>query len=1220
MTATKWLVMGLCVGMGTGCSGGDGASAGAPEPATTSEGLGTGPDLTVTEIRGPASVRVSESFTATVKVCNAGTQSVPSGTSVELYLSVRDTLTWPPAGPAGSDQRPIGMASLQLPLEAGQCSSVAVQGYAALPASATGSGRYFLGAVADATQMVAESNESNNTFAKSAIGVGDLADLVITELSGPPSVSPNTAFNVSVKVCNQGTMPAGQSTTQFFLSTDTVLSPTGPGAPPMDQSPLGSVQTPWLVAGECARRVVSLYPNLPPAGLGATAYYLGAIVDDPGSVPELREDNNAFAVDRIGVGSLPDLVITALTSPASVQSGQSLTATVRVCNQGTTPSNGSSVQLYLSTDAVLTPMGSAPPPSDQSPLGSTWLPTLSPGSCTTRSVSGNAWLPPAATGDGAYYLGAIVDDPASVQELREDNNTFVKAFIGVGNRPDLVITSVTGPASVSSGQSFIATVTACNQGTQASPSTNAQVYLARTSSLQPMGPGVPLSTQAPAGLIPFPSLNVGQCLTRSASVYAVSLPPQQSQGDDGLFLGAIIDDPASVPELREDNNVYAQSRIGVGNRPDLVITDMTAPASVQPGQSLTATVTVCNQGTQPSPSTNTQVYLSTSPSLVTMYPPSVEQAPLGMVQTPGLNPGACATRTLTANAYPPPAATPGVPLFIGAIVDDAASVQELREDNNTFAKGLIGVGMLPDLVVTAMTTPTSVQQGQSFSASVTVCNQGTSSAGPANVQLLLSVDDVLTPMSMGGYPASDQSPLGMVSMPSLSPGACSTRSATVSAWLPPDAQGEGGYYVGAIVDDPASIMELREDNNAFVKGLVGVGNRPDLVVTALSVPESLRPGLTFAASATVCNQGTANSPVTQLQVLISVDSSLTSMVGPSGPPSDQSPAGDVSVPSLSPGQCVVRSLTGTAMLPPDAQGEGTYYVGAMVDAFLGVPELREDNNTFVKGLVGVGNRPDLVVTSLTSPASVLSGQGFTTNVTVCNIGTMPTSQSVNVLVLLSTDATLTPMMGTTGGPAPTDQAVVAGFSVPALAAGSCLTQPVAGWASLPPDAQGDGAYYLGAIVDDSASLQELREDNNTFVMGRIGVGNRPDLVVSSLSGPTSVALGTTLSASVKVCNQGTMASPASIVALLLSVDTVLSPEPSPAGPAYDQRLVGTLNIMGLSPGACITSSVSGPAYLPADATGPGAFYLGAFVDPGQSVLELREDNNTWATSLIQVTQ
>ncbi|WP_275899254.1 CARDB domain-containing protein, partial [Pyxidicoccus caerfyrddinensis] len=137
------------------------------------------------------------------------------------------------------------------------------------------------------------------------------------------------------------------------------------------------------------------------------------------------------------------------------------------------------------------------------------------------------------------------------------------------------------------------------------------------------------------------------------------------------------------------------------------------------------------------------------------------------------------------------------------------------------------------------------------------------------------------------------------------------------------------------------------------------------------------------------------------------------------------------------------------------------------------------------------------------------------------------------------------------------------------------------------------AYHLGAVVDPSNNRQELIEDNNSSSGYRIGVGNRPDFVITSVTGPTSVQDGQPLTAQVTVCNQGTNSGD-SQVELYLSADAIIRTNTTP-GPMEDS-FVGNAPTGWLMQGQCATVSIQGSAWLPPPGL-QGAYHLGAVVDP-----------------------
>ncbi|WP_338869618.1 CARDB domain-containing protein [Myxococcus stipitatus] len=1241
--ATGWWVLGMLATGSVGCSGGETPS-GEPAPGTASSGLSQGADLVITEMDVPPSLRVGSYPTpamASVRVCNQGTDPTPS-TRAHLYVSMDVTLTPMSQGPV-TDQSPLGIVDVP-PLGPGQCATRSTPIQAALPPDAQGMvGGYYVGAIVDEQGSVVEQREDNNTFVKGLVGIGDGADLVVTAIRVPESLRANgpgtSSVPATVTVCNQGTMSTPSTTVNLYASMDDVLTAAAPGPGPgypaaTDQVFLGSVPVQWLDPGQCRTSATSIWPMLPPDAQGMSgAYYVGAIIDEQGSVPELREDNNIFVKGLVGMGQGADLVVTDIVTPASFRAntgGSQTPATVTVCNRGTESAPMSRVQLYVSMDAELTPMGPGfgYPPTDQAPLGMVEIPYLSPAQCATQST--NLWpvLPPDSMGqNGSYYVGAIVDEQGSVPELREDNNIFVKGRVGIGQGPDLVVTAMETPANLrSNGPATPATVTVCNQGTEPSPSGNVSLYVSMDAELTPMvpGQGFPAMDQSFLQSFPFPGLPSGQCKTLSTTFWPVI--PADAQGMEGAYyLAAIIDEQRVVPELREDNNIFVKGLVGIGQKSDLVITEVKVPESLRangPGGVSTVTVKVCNQGFAPSSPTQVGLYVSMDRELTPMSPfpgyMPADQAFIRDIFVSDLVPGHCKSYTESFwGMLPLDSQGRSGAYYVGAIIDEQRSVNELREDNNTFVTGLIGVGQGPDLVVTELVMPDSytVNAPPSRPATVTVCNQGTEHAPQSRVHLFVSTEPSLTPMqSPQSYPPTNQAPLGFVDMPSLYPGQCSARSSNFWPAFPPSAQGMmGGYFVGAIADGDAAVMELREDNNVFVKGRVAVGDGPDLVVNGMSIPSSTLPGQSFALTVRACNLGTMASPPTQAQLYISLDDALTPMS--SGPGAagalDQTPIGQLPVPSLSAGQCLTISGSAPATLPPDGQAGGVFYVGVVIDEPASVPELREDNNVYAQKTMGIGARPDLVIKELLAPTSAMPNQSIPLSVRVCNQGTQA-SPTTETRIYLSVDDALSFVMPS--GIQMPDQAFVALVSVPSLQAGACSLLSTSGAVMLPPDAQGDGRYFLGAIIDEQLSVNELREDNNTFAKTVLGVGAKPDLVVTELSGPNTVRTGASFTTTIKVCNQGMQQSNETSVKLYVSMDLNLAPEGLPPSP--DQVVLGELSISALAPGACASRGWGTPVLLPPDAMNQvGDYYLGVSVDPYQQEGELREENNTRFTSL-----
>ncbi|NOK13537.1 CARDB domain-containing protein, partial [Corallococcus exercitus] len=520
--------------------------------------------------------------------------------------------------------------------------------------------------------------------------------------------------------------------------------------------------------------------------------------------------------------------------------------------------------------------------------------------------------------------------------------------------------------------------------------------------------------------------------------------------------------------------------------PDLIITELRAPDSVRGGDPFTATVKVCNQGSAAafpqSGGTFLQVYLSTTSTQevpAPNAPPSTQQVTVGEVDVGPLEVQQCVTRAVLANAQTP-SGQPGTAFYLGASIDTGQSVTELDETNNGFVHGLMGVGLGPDLVVSEVHTPASVRLGAGFLADVRVCNVGTMPSSSTEAKIYLSTLDTLS-LPTPGSPAATQVPVGTVPVPVLEAGECLTVRTQAFAEPPPAAtQPEQPLYVGAIIDPDQQRPELREDNNTRVAGRLGVGLGPDLVVTDLTGPANVSPGRPFSGSVKVCNVGTDRAMDVRADVLLSTEASLSSSQVPGS--QTESFVAQAQAPGLDAGRCVTLPVSGISYPPSAFQPGAPLYLGARVDGMQSVPELRDDNNTFTKGTVGEGHGPDLVVRSMKGPGNLPDSPSFLIEARVCNVGTESLSGSAYLELFLATEAAVT--IPPSSGPYPMQtQAPLGGENVSYLPAGQCQTVAVNAYRTLPTGAQPGQPLYLGAAIDSIRSVQELNEDNNTFIQG-----------------------------------------------------------------------------------------------------------------------------------------
>jgi large repetitive protein len=1038
----------------------------------TSKELTNGPDHGVKEVSRPSHTRPGGRFETTLTLCNHGQEMNPL--EVKLYLSADEQLTEP--------EDPLLTIFTVNGIWPGRCVRRTVELQAPYQ-----EGLWRLGARIATPSGAPDTDPSNNLRFSAPFGIGYLPDFVVRSVEGPRNVRPNAYVQTRTTVCNEGTQP-GSVDLALVLSADEVLSPPGPGTPSDDVVVTG--QHVGLDAGQCLPLPLSGWLKAPtsstPPPSGPATYFLGVVASQFSNPVEFDPTNNTAGYP-LGWGQGPDFVITSVKGPANARAYEPLTAQVTVCNQGV-DSGSVPLELYLS-DAPLAPQPPAPGgPTTEVRVGSLQTPVwLVPEQCTTVPLQGRADWTSASPQPRTLWLGARVGNGAS-QDMRPENNTFPGNRLGLGDGQDLVITSVKGPPSVEPGSPFTAEVTVCNQGTGPSPGTLDRVSVWLSEDGFALEPTSTASVEEPtAGRVdPHAYLMPAQCITVPVPAQASVWP---SFGNTEFFLRARVESNDPNRELRRDNDTHPGYRLGVGSGPDFVITALQAPPSVRRGDPLRTQVTVCNQGTGPG-STDGVVLLSQDEKL--QAPSPYGNAPgdfvVGSFSTGPLSAGQCTTATVdgSASPSPPPSPGPGLLYHLGAVVNPQRSPFELRFQNNTSAARVLRIGDGADFVITSVTGPASAQPGQTLTAQVTVCNQGTQPAS-TDVDLFLSEDThlrapVFMPPYGGGYFEEEDSRVGRISLPTLAPGQCATHPLTGSAQPPgPGPQGGRVYYLGAVVNAQGNTPELDLDNNTYAREQISVGAGADFVITSVTGPANVRWGEYLTAQVTVCNQGTqpASAP---LMLVLSQDERIQVPATPWEPQSDFIVASTGTGP-LVPGQCTTLPLTGS--LSPSGLGyQRTYHLGAAVNPYQDSPELRGDNNTHAGYVLGVGDDPDFIFTSMTNPGFVQQGALLSTQVRVCNQGTR--LGEAQVRVLLSEDARFR-AHDAQGRP---EDALVAETTTGPLPPGACTTLNLSAPAWPPPTSgprSFPAAFHLGAVVELPSWGNELQTDNNTWDAGPLYV-------------------------------------------------------------------------------------------------------------------------------------
>lgn len=205
-------------------------------------------------------------------------------------------------------------------------------------------------------------------------------------------------------------------------------------------------------------------------------------------------------------------------------------------------------------------------------------------------------------------------------------------------------------------------------------------------------------------------------------------------------------------------------------------------------EALPVLVTITNDGTDPTPSFNVNVWKNRSTAPTTASGSDQQQTVSSL-----------ASHTDQTLEFDLTYDQPGT-YFFWVLVDAANAVQEVTKENNVYSIVIAVSESAPDVIIESIVPSTDTPAtGQAFTVAVTVKNQGRQSAGPFNVALFKN--GASAPASAAGSDAD-------LVVTGLSPG----ETTVVNLDVTYDAAGD--YTFWAMADSGAAIAESDESNNA----------------------------------------------------------------------------------------------------------------------------------------------------------------------------------------------------------------------------------------------------------------------------------------------------------------------------------------------------------------------------------------------------------------------
>jgi PKD repeat protein len=545
------------------------------------------PDLAITQITIPDSARSGESISIGWRVENQG-----PGATVEGFWRDRIFLSRLPEFNPDSVVV-LGSTSRVLDIDAG--ASYEDGRILTIPNGI--SGDYYVFVKTDADSQVFEHTfEANNTGRSDttlAIELSPWPDLQVSSVQAPPSPTAGDEIEVTWEVVNNGVdtdSPVSWLDRIYLSSSPTLNRATA-------SLLLDFTNTRPLSAGGSYSQTRKA--NLPPDISGI--YYILLETDAQNSIFEhIDEANNVGRSDSLAVAPYPpvDLIVENVSAPQTGSSGQPVTVGFTVKNIGEARTLGAFWldEVFLSKNQTLERNADIRIARVQR---NEFLET-------NRSYSRSRTITLPNGISGAYFVIVQTDAENQVGEAGEGNNIAVSqqpVAIEFTPVPDLQVAQLLAPSEGVAGQPLTVNWQVINGGdgrTQADVWFDA-VFLSENTTLD-------ISDRRLGTVQRDPPLEPGAFYDDSVEVSI----PLFASGTYYLLLKTDNRNDLFEGSAEENNVLGAPISIRLPEPSDLVVTEITLPDSAMPGQELTVSYTVQNQGSNIAEGyMNDAVYFST---------------------------------------------------------------------------------------------------------------------------------------------------------------------------------------------------------------------------------------------------------------------------------------------------------------------------------------------------------------------------------------------------------------------------------------------------------------------------------------------------------------------------------------------------------------------------------------------------------------------------------
>jgi len=858
-----------------------------------------------------------------------------------------------------------------------------------------------------ASSSTADPISTNNTAtASDTVGGTANALLSVTNIAAPNPVVAGNNITFTQVVTNTGASAAtGATFTESTPANTTFVSITPPAGWTCSAFP-PTCTNPSVAAGSSATFNVVYKVN----GTATS----GTTITDTATVNATNQSfgaNSATATDIVAAATDADLALTTAATPASVYSGNNITYTQTVTNNG--PATSSAVVFTEATPTNTTFE------SVSAPTG--WTCTT-PAVGATGTITCNAAT--LAAGSAADII-VVVNVPSTVVAGTITANSSVSATTNdpnSANNSTTVATPVTiecdlavtntgplGPVTANSNITYTQVIT--NNGPSSCGSST-------FNEATPTGTNFGSVAVVNAGGVTWTCPN-----TAPVACTAPTVPPGSTATitaiyhvPTGTVSGTIITDIDTVSTSHDsnpaNNSATETTAVAAGTVADLRVTNSATPNPVTAGSNITYTQTVTNGGPATSTTPKLVETISANTTAVSLTGPAgwtCVFATLTCTDGTNLANGATAgpfTLIVTVNSN----------VASGTAITETDTISSTRTDpdpNNNSVTITTGVADAADLAITNTASPVPVQAGNNITYTQVVTNNGPSNATTASMTETTPPNTTFQSISIpAGWSCTTPAVNGTGTInctnPSLAAGSSSfTLVLKVNA----------GTAAGTAFNDTATVASAVNDSNsannsATAADVVATATQADLVVTNTPSASSVTAGSNVTYTQAVTNNGPATATTLTFTQVTPPNTTFQSITPPAGwTCGTVPPAGGTGTITCTATTMVTGTVNFSLILQVNSNTpSGTSITDTATASASNIVPGLTTNTANATILVASANSADMAITKIGSPNPVTQGTPLTYTLSVVNNG--PAS-ATNATVTDTLPSTLTYLSSTT---------------------------------------------------------------------------------------------------------------------------------------------------------------------------------------------------------------